>query len=552
MRCIRLLIPSVLALGLLAAPTHATEGAKPAAQPPAPLDGRTASAPLPAAVAQPETAALSPLGQAMATWLLLTDAKAPNAEREDRAALIKFYEARRYEPVWVAPSGLSPAGAAVVAEIAKADDWGLDASALRPSALPETSSELTPANRADAEVQISLAVLRYARHARGGRVDPTSLSKYIDRKLPLIDPSRVIDEVAKAPQPDAYLRGLHPQHPQFELLRQQYLALKRGKTNAQTEAAPPVAAKAGSKKAAAAPAPPSLRKLLANMEQWRWMPESLGDYYVWVNVPEFTIRIVKGGKVVHSERVIVGKTDTQTPIFSDAMEQVIFHPFWGVPDSIKRNEILPSLARGSTSVLSKHNLRIQRAGRDIDPESVDWTTTDIRNFHVYQPPGGGNVLGVVKFRFPNKHDVYMHDTPTKNLFNADVRAFSHGCMRVRNPERLAELLLGEDQGWAANRIASAINGGPQNNQINLRQKFPVHITYFTAAVDGDGKLKQFADLYGHENRIALGLEGKMHLIAIARAKEDKAPVRTEAVGSLAETRAANAKNDWKRQVFGNN
>ena len=185
------------------------------------------------------------------------------------------------------------------------------------------------------------------------------------------------------------------------------------------------------------------------------MPESLGDFYVWVNVPEFTLRVVKNGQVIHTERVVVGKRDTPTPIFSQDMEQVIFHPNWGVPESIKKADVLPSLIRGSTRIFTFYHLKIQRGGRDVDPATVDWSTADIRQFHVYQPPGENNVLGNIKFRFPNKHDVYMHDTPQKQLFNADVRAFSHGCMRVRNPQRLAELLLAEDQGWPAQRVAAA-------------------------------------------------------------------------------------------------
>ena len=152
----------------------------------------------------------------------------------------------------------------------------------------------------------------------------------------------------------------------------------------------------------------------------------------------------------------------------------------------------------------------------LTPRQLTGRTADIRNFHVYQPPGETNVLGVVKFRFPNKHDVYMHDTPTKTLFNAPVRTFSHGCMRVRDPLRLAELLLTEDQSWPAGRVASVVNGGQQNNQVSFTRKIPVHITYFTAAVDEAGKLKQFADIYGHEQRIGLGMEGKAHLVAQTR------------------------------------
>jgi len=500
----------------------------------------------PAATEAVQFPALSP---EFAVKLASGEGKLSAADREDRAALAKIYEARRSEPLWVTSTGLTPSAAAIVAEIGRAGDWGLDAAAFTlPALSPSGAPELTLDQRIEADVAISLAVLKYARHARGGRAEPTSLSRNLDRKLSLLEPARVIDEAAASSTPAAYLRGLHPKHPQFELLRQKYLALRSGQPAPQAAAAAPAAAKAtpGKQKATGATEPPNLRKLLVNMEQWRWMPERLGELYVWVNIPEFTVRIVKGDRVIHTERAIVGKADTQTPVFSDEIEQVIFHPFWGVPDSIKRNEILPSLARGSSRVLERHNLRIQRGGRDVDPASIDWATTDIRNFHVYQPPGGGNVLGVVKFRFPNKHDVYMHDTPTKNLFNASVRTFSHGCMRIREPQRLAEILLAEDKGWPASRVASAITSGPQNNHVNLTQKFPVHMTYFTAWVDDDGKLKSFPDIYGHETRIALGMEGKAHLIARSE------PPRPDVVGRLADTKTGGAsKKDWINRVFDN-
>ena len=354
------------------------------------------------------------------------------------------------------------------------------------------------------------------------------MSKNLDRKLLLLAPPQVIDAASKAQAPDAYLRSLHPQQPPFEALRQKYLALKGGQA---------------AEKATA-------RKVLANMEEWRWMPETLGDFYIWVNVPEFTLRVVKNGQVIHTERVVVGKTDTPTPIFSQDMVQVVFHPNWGVPESIKKQDVLPSLIRGSTRIFTFYHLRIQRGGRDVDPATVDWNTADIRHFHIFQPPGENNVLGNIKFRFPNKHDVYMHDTPQKQLFNADVRAFSHGCMRVRNPQRLAELLLAEDQGWPAQRVAAAIApGAAQNNAVNIGRKIPVHITYFTAAVVQDGTLKLFPDVYGHESKIALGMEGKAHLIP-----KEKTPVRAEAIGSLAESTGTGgyAKKDLVHRVFGNN
>ena len=479
---------------------------------------------------------------------LTAGANVTSAEREDRAALVAFYASRNHELVWVGPGGLTPAGQAVAGEIRRADDWGLEAAAFPlPAVGPDSgSSGLSRAQRADAEVAIGLAILKYARHARGSRSDPATLSRFLDRKLPLLDPREVITAAAKADPPDAFLRWLHPRHPQFEALRQKYLALKSGRTEAPAAAGETGAAGKTPGKSRPAPQSSTARKLLVNMEEWRWMPESLGDFYVWVNVPEFTLRVVKDGRVIHTERVVVGKRDTQTPIFSQNLEQVIFQPSWGIPESIKKQDVLPSLIRGSTRIFTHYNLRIQRGGKDIDPSTVDWSTADIRSYHVFQPPGANNVLGNVKFRFPNKHDVYMHDTPQRQLFSAEVRAFSHGCMRVRNPERLAELLLAEEQGWPANRVAAAFKSGPQNNTVNLSRKIPVHITYFTAAVDDDGKLKLFGDLYEHESKIALGMEGKAHLIP--RWKENA--VNADVVGRLSETSGSGyAKKDPVRRTF---
>jgi L,D-transpeptidase YcbB len=479
-------------------------------------------------------------------------ASAGLASPEERAALTAFYESRARQPLWVTSRGLSARAEQIIAEIKRADDWGLNAADFplpAPAMTIAANSEVTTAELATAELKLDLAVLKYARQARGGRMDPSALSNYIDRKPSLLEPTAVIEQIAKADAPDAYLRGLHPQHPQFERLRQAYLALRGGKPPLTAGAAEEGTTSNKSKrKAPAAPEAVTERKLLHNLEQWRWMPGSLGETFVWVNIPEFTLRVVKNGNELHAERVVTGQTDTQTPIFSDEMETIVFHPYWGVPDSIKVKEILPGLMRGG-GLLERNGLRVQHDGRDIDPNEVDWSTVDIRNFHVYQPPGGGNVLGVVKFVFPNKHQVYMHDTPTKNLFNATQRTFSHGCMRVRNPVRLAEVLLGEDKGWDPKKIAALVKNGPQDNHVQLTKKIPVHITYFTAWVDEAGKLHTRPDVYGHESRIQMGLDGKAHLIV--KRKEDLGPARGEVVGRLAEAKSSWTRRDWMRDVFGN-
>ncbi len=457
------------------------------------------------------------------------------SEARDRATLAAFYQSREGKPLWVSTQGLTERAKSVLAEFERADEWGLDPAAYTVNAKQRAAGSGDPDQLATDEIEISWSVLRYARHASGGRVDPQQLTKYLDRQPQRPADAAVLAEIDAADDPARYLRDLHPKHPQFEALRKAY---NESRQNAERAAVS--------------------RRLLANLEQWRWMPHDLGRFHVQVNVPEFMMRVVSDGRAIHSERVIVGKVDTQTPIFSDEMEQVIFHPFWGVPNSIKQNEVLPSL-RGNGAVLAKHNLRIQIGGRDVDPRSVDWSRYDIRNVHVYQPPGRDNVLGVVKFRFPNKHDVYMHDTPTKSLFQQSVRMYSHGCMRVQNPVRLAELILAEDRQMPPERVrALTLPGAPENNQINLSRRVPVHITYFTARVEDDGSLKTFKDIYGHEERIGLGLEGKF--AQIKPVPEPKGPARAEPVASLSEQwfggfgfggggGGGGSRGDWAQRVF---
>ncbi|HRD78183.1 MAG TPA: L,D-transpeptidase family protein, partial [Hyphomicrobiaceae bacterium] len=427
-------------------------------------------------------------------------------DRQERAAISAFYEGRDWRPAWVDAKGLNDKGRAIVEEIKAADDWGLVASTFELPNLAGAGAALGNQVIAAEDLRLTVAILKYAREARGGRTDPSvQLSKNLDRTPALFEPRSVLDETATSEDPSAYLRRLHPQHPQFERLRKAYVALKAkghvaiekipdGPRIAPGTSHPHVAivrrrlglaslgddgrdmfldeavARAlrefqsargitpassaidlATRRAFNAVEGGSPKRLLANMEQWRWMPDDLGAFHVWVSIPDFTVRVMKDGQVIWSERIIVGKVDTQTPIFSDEMEFVVFHPEWGVPDSIKVKELWPSL-RHSTSILAKQNLRVMHNGRVIDPDSVDWAGVDPRTFSFIQTSGNGNVLGVVKFRFPNKHDVYMHDTPTKGLFSSAVRAYSHGCMRVQNPVRLAEIVLAHDKQMAAERV----------------------------------------------------------------------------------------------------
>ncbi|WP_439541037.1 L,D-transpeptidase family protein [Hyphomicrobium sp.] len=566
------------------AATPATPVAPPAASPVAPAPATTAEPVAPPAAAPPATeAAPTPpakpqLGALVRAKIEARAAQASEAELGDGAALKAFYLARSDAPLWIADGALNDRAVLAIGEIKKAGDWGLDASAF---SLPDTAATPSEDGLADAELKLSLAALTYARHARGGRIanPAVQLSSYIDRAPQLLDPKVVLDQLASSTTPDATLRGLHPQHPQFEKLRQRYLtllhaaeaediviipkgpvlspgqrhahvallrqrlkvpapaatgdapadtlfddALADAVRNFQTEKglSPDGAVGNGTRAALNAIDVPSPDKVRANMEMWRWIPQDLGATHVWVNLPAFTYQFVRDGKLVHEERVITGLVDKQTPTFSADMDLVTAHPRWNVPDSIKVKELYPSLARGGT-YFEKQGLRMTRNGKPVDPYNIDWGSADIRSFDVQQPPGPSNVLGLFKFTFHNKHIVYMHDTPTKALFERPSRPFSHGCVRVRNPERLAELVLEADKGWTADQVKALVSGSPVENPIPLEKKLPVHLVYFTEVIGDNGDVARYPDVYGHEERVMQALAGRFD--EIARGEDHLAPVK---------------------------
>ena len=245
-------------------------------------------------------------------------------------------------------------------------------------------------------------------------------------------------------------------------------------------------------------------QLLVNLEKWRWLPRERGDYRVEVNIPEFRLWIRRGGEIVHETRVVVGTPANQTPIFYDQIRHVVVNPYWNVPVSIARNEIGPQVRR-DPGYLARGEFELLNAGSVIDPWSIDWSSVAPGTFPftVRQKPGSQNALGQVKFLFPNKHDVYLHDTPEKSLFGRDVRAYSHGCVRVENPFDFAEALLANEPSFGRDELVNSF--GPREQWFNMEMKVPVYLTYFTVRADEDGSLRSFADVYGHDSRIAAAL-----------------------------------------------
>ncbi|MFT3731045.1 MAG: L,D-transpeptidase family protein [Hyphomicrobium sp.] len=490
----------------------------------------------------------------------------------DRAAVTAFYQSRGCRPLWVDEKGRTQAADLAIAELERAGEWGLDASDFKFATAVQSPVQATWSDDqlASAEVDLTAAVLRYAHQAEGGRIPnpETQLSSYLDR-TPVITPAAdVLARLADKPDPDELLRGFQPQQQQFQRLKALLATLragpsdkaslfvipKRGKMLAGGVSDPDVAvlkqrfdvasepgneqlfdekladavkrfqqskglsddgivgpmtraALSGSETKSAAD---KISAVIANMEEWRWMPRSLGDTHILVNVPSFSIALDDNGKTVFDDRVVVGTTDKQTPIFSKDMTSIVLKPRWNIPDSIKLSMLL------SGRSIESQGYVVMRNGRRIDSSKVNWAKANLSAYTFYQPAGDDNALGLVKLLFPNKHSVYLHDTPSKSLFNESVRLFSHGCMRVRNPQVFAQQIFDIDRGAAAPDVKRLVRKGPMDNEFTLEHPIPVHVGYFTVWVDDDGEAHYYNDWYGHQNRITLALAGKWDQIDVGR------------------------------------
>ena len=255
--------------------------------------------------------------------------------------------------------------------------------------------------------------------------------------------------------------------------------------------------------------------IIANMERWRWVPRELGKTYVMVNIPDYTLRVVRDNKLVWKTKIVVGKPNLATPITSAEMKFITVNPTWNVPPSIIQNEYLPALAQDPQA--------LERIGLKVE-QNRDGTV------RIWQPPGDRNALGRIRFNFPNKFLVYQHDTPDKHLFAHDKRAYSHGCMRVENPLKYGEVLLSlvlPNENYTEDRLRRMFGGSEVN--INFPVNIPVHLTYQTAFVDDGGKLVIRDDIYGRDARVLATLKGserRMADTAIDRPRNSSsAPVR---------------------------
>ena len=469
--------------------------------------------------------------------------------KAERSAVEKFYTAREFAPLWTQGGTLTESGKGVIARLKDAASEGLNASDYP---VPDFAAASSPDALAEADLKLTASMLDYARQAQSGRMHWSQVSADILYPEHPTDANEVLTNVTTAKDASAALDSYNPPQKLYRELKAKLAELRgqgdgpviqiadgpvlkftpaRGKKQPEIvmedERVPQLRAKLGisenaddthydAKVAAAvrkfqegADLKPTgildertvkainspkrdrqIDTVLVNMERWRWLPRQLGapaigNAYVILNIPAYTLKVMQNGAQVWTTKVVTGQPGIHaTPLLTETMKFITVNPTWNVPPSIIYNEYLPALQQDPT-VLQRMGLKLERASDG--------------SIHISQPPGEANALGRIRFNFPNKFLVYQHDTPDKNLFNKDERAFSHGCMRVQNPDQYATVLLNITEP-NEHYTPDKIRGMYGHSEIDLKfpTPIPVNITYQTAFVDDAGKLQFRKDVYGRD------------------------------------------------------
>jgi murein L,D-transpeptidase YcbB/YkuD len=537
----------------------APAAAPPAAAPPAvatpaePTPAATTTASEPAAAPDP-MAALDPADRAVAEKIRdLLAAKTDKifANRKERAAVDAFYQNRNHAPLWLDKGVETARAKAATARLAKAEADGLDSKDYKAPSLAGSSADAL----AEADLKLTQTMLTYARHLQAGRFPYTRVSNNnIELAQAPPDPATVLTKIADAADVGAALDQFSPPHEAYQKLKAK-LAELRGTTgeedkivripegamlrpgmedarlpllrkrlnvagddsNMRYEGAVVDAVKAYQKNAGmnadgmlgattvralnnqvAPKRGDTIDLVIANMERWRWYPRDLGNAHVIVNQPDYMLKVMHNGTQVWSTRVVIGKPSMATPLLTETMKYVTINPTWNVPPSIVYNEYLPALQQDPT-VLARMGLKVVN-NRD-------------GSVHIFQPPGEANALGRIRFNFPNRFLVYQHDTPDKHMFAHDMRAYSHGCMRVQDPAKYAEVLFNiarPSENWTAERVKKMF--GTAETDIQLPVPIYVHLTYQSAFVDESGKLQTRKDIYNLDARTLAAIKSDRGIV----------------------------------------
>ncbi|WP_209000843.1 L,D-transpeptidase family protein [Labrenzia sp. DG1229] len=480
-------------------------------------------------------------------------------------SLQQYYEDRVFTPVWFDQTGVKEDAHLAIAAMAGANDHALNPNNYGPLELAQQiETAKTPEEWARFDLEISRQFLRYATHLSSGRVQPNKINKALNLFPDRPEPKSFFENAEQAVDFSAFLDSLPPQSDNYARLKRrlaQYRekaeaggftsvadgdVLKPGMTDARipflrerlieediqiasnhsgdiydgdlVEAVKTFQDHHGlatdgviGKNTLArlnVPIQDKLIQMELNMERRRWMRDDLGNFYVFVNLADQNLKVVRDGKTVHTTRVVVGKPYHATPVFSDQLEYVEINPFWNVPYSIATKEYLPKLKQ-NPSALSSKKIRVFQEGSEIAPTRVAWNSYSGGNFpfRLRQDPGDGNALGRIKFMFPNEFNIYIHDTPSKSLFSRAERAYSHGCIRASNPFALADILLADNNSTAGHW--EQIRDSGKRTVIKPRVPVEVHLTYLTAWMNKDGSTHFRKDIYDRDDVLLKALRRAM-------------------------------------------
>ena len=386
----------------------------------------------------------------------------------------EFYESRQYLPAWVDGVATTDQWKDLVEQLKYSEAHGLDQHRYGVAAFEELreqsqarlhGTQFPPDRVPELDAKMTYAYLRYAADLLGWTRSPKQVhSNWLTEPKTEDLAARLADAVSHNRVGDS-LEQLAPTHPQYRGL-QAALAQETDAGRAEV--------------------------IRMNMERWRWAPRDLGDRYVLVNVPAYIMQVMEGDEPALSMRIIVGEPKNPTPLFSDQMTSVVFSPYWNIPPGILRDETLPAAARDPDFLL-RNNIEVVGTSGTVEPWSIDWSDENAaRGLRFRQRPGSSNALGLVKFMFPNRFNVYLHDTPGDKLFFKEKRAFSHGCIRIEDPLAFAKYVMRDQPAWTEPRIVDAMNARREQH-VKLKTPLPVHIGYWTAWVEPDGKTVTYTD-----------------------------------------------------------
>jgi murein L,D-transpeptidase YcbB/YkuD len=390
----------------------------------------------------------------------------------------QFYAAREFHPIWFINNRYRPELDEALQALQSAEGEGLSSADYGVAAIAERRA-LTKSQINEEEIAfepfITYSLFLYASDLSYGRLRPGQVDPAWRMQRQQKDLVELISAAIREHSLPQLAGRLAPPHHEYASLRN---ALSRSQ------------------------APPEeIGKMKLNMERWRWAPDLLGDRYVQVNIPAFALEVREQEQVPLKMRVVVGKPENRTPVFSERMQYIAFSPYWNVPQSIAVEETLPMIEKDPDYLLRQNIEVVRVSGKRtevVDPDSVDWQeVADSPQYQLRQKPGAGNSLGLVKFMFPNEFNVYLHDTPADNLFDRLTRSLSHGCIRLEKPAELAAYVLQDQPEWTPDKIRRAMHA-EEEKDVKLLTELPVHIFYFTAWPAADDTIEFFEDVYGYD------------------------------------------------------